>query len=70
MNLSIKDIGGMALVVSQFTLCADTSRGRRPSFIKAAKPEKANRMYQQFCEQLKMNNIPTESGKFGAIMDV
>ena len=70
MNLSIQDVGGKALVVSQFTLCADTSKGRRPSFIKAANPKEADSMYQQFCEQLKMNNIPTESGKFGAMMDV
>ena len=70
MNLSIKDIGGEALVVSQFTLCADTSRGRRPSFIKAANPEEADSMYQQFCEQLIMNNISVKTGKFGAMMDV
>ena len=63
MNLSIKDVGGEALVVSQFTLCADTSRGRRPSFIKAANPEEADSMYQQFCEQLKVNNIPIETGQ-------
>ena len=70
MNLSIQDIGGEALVVSQFTLCADTSRGRRPSFIKAANPKEADSMYQQFCEQLKMNNLSVQTGKFGAIMDV
>ena len=70
MNLSIKDVGGEALVVSQFTLCADTSRGRRPSFIKAANPEEADSMYQQFCEQLTMNNILVQTGKFGAMMDV
>ena len=70
MNLSIQDVGGKALIVSQFTLCADTSRGRRPSFIKAANPEEADSMYQQFCEQLKVNNIPIERGRFGAMMDV
>ena len=70
MNLSIKDVGGEALVVSQFTLCADTSRGRRPSFIKAANPEEAESMYQQFCEQLTMNNLSVQGGKFGAMMDV
>ena len=70
MNLSIKDVGGEALVVSQFTLCADTSRGRRPSFIKAANPEEAEGMYQQFCEQLTMNNLSVQRGKFGAMMDV
>ena len=57
MNLSIQDVGGRALVVSQFTLCADTSRGRRPSFIKAANPEEADSMYQQFCKQLTINNL-------------
>ena len=70
LNLSIKDVGGEALVVSQFTLCADTSRGRRPSFIKAANPEEADSMYQQFCEQLTMNNLSVQTGKFGAMMDV
>ena len=70
MNLSIQDVGGEALVVSQFTLCADTSRGRRPSFIKAANPEEADSMYQQFCEQLTMNNLSVQRGRFGAMMDV
>ena len=70
MNLSIKDVGGEALVVSQFTLCADTSRGERPSFIKAANPEEADSMYQQFCEQLTINNLSVQTGKFGAMMDV
>jgi len=70
MNLSIQDVGGKALVVSQFTLCADTSRGRRPSFIAAANPEEADRMYQQFCEQLTMKNLSVQRGKFGAMMDV
>ena len=70
MNLSIQDVGGEALVVSQFTLCADTSRGRRPSFIKAANPKEADSMYQQFCEQLTMNNLSVQTGKFGAMMDL
>ena len=70
MNLSIQDVGGKALVVSQFTLCADTSRGKRPSFIKAANPEEADSMYQQFCEQLTMKNLSVQTGKFGAMMDV
>ena len=70
MNLSIQDINGEALVVSQFTLCADTSRGRRPSFIRAASPEDADQMYQQYCEQLTVNNISVQTGKFGAMMDV
>ena len=70
MNLSIKDVGGEALVVSQFTLCANTSRGRRPSFIKAANPEEADSMYQHFCEQLTMNSLSVQRGEFGAMMDV
>ena len=70
MNLSIKDVNGEALVVSQFTLCADTHKGRRPSFIHAAPPEIAKQMYQQFCEQLKIAGVPVQTGKFGAMMDV
>ena len=70
MNLSIKDVNGEALVVSQFTLCADTHKGRRPSFIHAAPPEIAEQMYQQFCEQLKVEGVPVQTGKFGALMDV
>ena len=70
MNLSIKDVNGGALVVSQFTLCADTHKGRRPSFIHAAPPEIAEQMYQQFCEQLKVAGVPVQTGKFGAMMDV
>ena len=70
MNLSIQDIGGKALVVSQFTLCADTSRGRRPSFVKAANHKEADSMYQQFCEQLKLNDLAVQRGRFGAMMDV
>ena len=70
MNLSIQDVGGEALVVSQFTLCADTNRGMRPSFFYAASPEKAGHMYQQYCEQLILNRIQVQTGKFGAMMDV
>ena len=70
MNLSIKNVNGEALVVSQFTLCADTHKGRRPSFIHAAPPEIAEQMYQQFCEQLKVAGVPVQTGKFGTMMDV
>ena len=70
MNLSIQDVGGEALVVSQFTLCADTHKGRRPSFIHAAPPEMAENMYQKFCEKLGAEGIPVQTGKFGAMMDV
>ncbi len=70
MNLSIQDVKGEALVVSQFTLCADTNKGRRPSFIHAASPEEATQMYQQYCKQLKSNGVPVQTGEFGAMMDV
>ena len=70
MNLSIQDVGGEALVVSQFTLCADISRGMRPSFVYAASPEKADQMYQQYCKQLISNRVQVQTGKFGAMMDV
>ena len=70
MNLSIEDVGGEALVVSQFTLCADTNKGRRPSFISAAVPEVADSMYQQYCEKLREENISVETGQFGAMMEV
>ena len=70
MNLSIEDVGSSALVVSQFTLCADTRKGRRPSFISAAEPEVAKRMYEKFCKKLQSMNIPVCHGKFGAMMAV
>ena len=70
MNLSIQDVGGKALVVSQFTLCADIGRGMRPSFVYAASPEKADQMYQQYCKQLISNRVQVQTGKFGAMMDV
>ena len=70
MNLSIKDVGGEALVVSQFTLCADTKKGRRPSFINAAPPEIAESIYQQYCKKLREENISVQMGQFGAMMAV
>jgi D-tyrosyl-tRNA(Tyr) deacylase len=71
MNLSIKDAGGSILVVSQFTLYADLSAGRRPSFIKAAKPEIANKLYQYFIAKLKSLGIKdVQSGEFGSYMSV
>ena len=70
MNLSIKDVNGAALIVSQFTLCSNTHKGRRPSFINAALPEKGNRLYKYFMLQLEDKGIRVKSGKFGAKMDV
>lgn len=70
MNLSIKDVGGKALVISQFTLCGDWRKGRRPSFVNAAPPDEGERMYKYFLNKLKDNGVPVESGIFGAMMDV
>ena len=70
MNLSIQDVKGSVLVISQFTLCGDTRKGRRPSFIHAAHPEKGNALYEYFMKKLKENGVPIESGEFGAMMDV
>ena len=68
MNLSIQDVGGQALVVSQFTLYADTSRGNRPSFINAAAPETASPLVQRFAAHLAGFGIPVQQGEFGAHM--
>ena len=70
MNLSIKDVEGAALVISQFTLCGDTKKGRRPSFINAATPEDGNRLYEYFMSELEKEDVPVQSGEFGAMMDV
>ena len=70
MNRSIQDVGGAALVVSQFTLAADTSRGNRPGFTSAASPEDGERLYQQFCDLLSGHGVPVQTGKFGADMKV
>ena len=70
MNRSLLETGGAALVVSQFTLYGDCRKGRRPSFIKAARPESANALYEQFIVALKEQNIPTQGGTFQAMMDV
>ena len=67
-NLSILDVGGEAIVVSQFTLYADTRKGRRPSFIHAAPPEIASPLVDQFVSGLARQGVPTQSGKFGAHM--
>jgi D-tyrosyl-tRNA(Tyr) deacylase len=70
MNRSIRDVGGAVLVVSQFTLYADTSRGRRPGFEAAARPEEAEPLYRRFCEALEEQGVPTRRGRFGASMEV
>lgn len=70
MNLSIKDVEGKVLVVSQFTLYADTSRGNRPSFIKASVPGLAQDIYEHFVAQLKEKGVKVETGEFGAYMEI
>ncbi|MEM6940430.1 MAG: D-aminoacyl-tRNA deacylase [Pseudomonadota bacterium] len=70
MNLSVTQTGGAALVVSQFTLAADTSRGSRPGFSYAAKPDIAETLYLQFAQALRDLGIPTQTGHFGADMSV
>ena len=70
MNLSVNEVSGSALVISQFTLCGDWRKGRRPSFINAAPPEEGERLYKYFMNCLKKNGLPVQSGIFGAMMDV
>ncbi len=69
-NLSIMDVGGSALVVSQFTLAANWKKGNRPSFIAAAEPDEANHLYEYFCGQLRNEGVPVETGEFAAKMQV
>lgn len=70
MNLSVQDIKGEILVVSQFTLCGDCKKGTRPSFDKAAPPDRANQLYEEFVNNIKNSGLKVETGKFRAMMDV
>ncbi|HKS04843.1 MAG TPA: D-aminoacyl-tRNA deacylase [Gemmatimonadaceae bacterium] len=70
MNLALADVGGSVLVVSQFTLYGDAAKGRRPSFIDAARPEHAIPLYERFIALLRGGGTPVETGEFGAMMDV
>jgi D-aminoacyl-tRNA deacylase len=71
MNLSVRDVGGEALAISQFTLLADTRKGKRPSFIGAARPEEAEPLFAYFCERLRAAGVGSvKTGVFGAMMDV
>jgi D-tyrosyl-tRNA(Tyr) deacylase len=67
---SVLDVAGAALVVSQFTLIADTAKGNRPNFAEAAPPELAEPLYERFCDELRVHGVPVETGVFGAKMDV
>jgi D-aminoacyl-tRNA deacylase len=71
MNLSVRDVEGEILAVSQFTLLADTRKGKRPSFVHAAPPEEAEPLFDYFCERLRAASVsPVETGSFGAMMSV
>ncbi len=70
MNLALADVGGAVLVVSQFTLYGDARKGRRPSFIDAARPELATPLYERFIDDLRETGLQVETGEFGAMMDV
>jgi len=70
MNLSVRDTDGQAIVVSQFTLYADTRKGRRPSFTEAAQPELARPLVEYFAQELRNLGVPTQTGEFGALMQV
>lgn len=70
MNLSLLDVGGSVLSISQFTLYGDTRKGRRPNFLNAAKPDVANDLYEYFNDYIRQQGVHVETGEFGAMMDV
>ena len=70
MNLSLLQIGGEMLIVSQFTLYGDCRKGKRPSFTGSARPDEAEKLYEAFIEAIRSQGIPTQQGVFGAMMDV
>lgn len=70
MNLPLADVGGAVLVISQFTLYGDASKGRRPSFVDAAPPDAAERLYERFVALLRERGLTVETGRFGAMMEV
>lgn len=70
MNRSLLAVGGAMLVVSQFTLLGDCRKGRRPSFVAAAEPETANRLYEHFVDCVRRHGVPVQTGRFGAMMAV
>lgn len=70
MNLSLDDIGGECIVVSQFTLYGDCSKGRRPSFVRARAPEEAQALYLEFVDALRAYDVPVQTGRFGADMQI
>lgn len=70
MNKSLLDVSGEMLIVSQFTLCGDCTKGTRPSFDKSAPPQLANELYEYFISKVKDYNVPVQTGVFGAMMDV
>jgi D-aminoacyl-tRNA deacylase len=70
MNLALPEVGGEALVISQFTLYGDTQKGRRPSFVDAARPERAEPLYERFVALLRAQGVPCATGRFGAMMAV
>ena len=70
MNRSLLDIGGELMAVSQFTLLADCRKGRRPSFVAAAEPEKATELYEKFVDSVRQQGVGVQTGRFGAMMEV